>query len=223
MADKKLPERIRSGDRQPLVSGLVVGLTGGIASGKSTVAQMLKTRGAHIIDLDQIGHQLLRADSPVISRLIETFGVDILEENGDVSRTQLSEIVFANPTDRQQLDAIMHPRIHQISRQSARNLARADPDSVVVIDSPLLIESGGYRSVDCIVVVVSNQSQQVDRLIQRSKSQGRPLNPLQAKARIEAQMPIREKIAYADYVVHNDGTFSDLKDQVHQLWDVLKG
>ena len=99
---------------------------------------MLKTKGAHIIDLDQIGHQLLRVDSPVINRLIETFGVDILEESGDVSRTKLGEIVFANPTDRQQLDAIMHPRIHQISRQSARNLARADPDSVVVIDSPLL-------------------------------------------------------------------------------------
>ena len=223
MANKKLSIRIRPADRQPIVSGLVVGLTGGIASGKSTVAQMLKTKGAHIIDLDQIGHQLLRADSPVINRLIETFGGDILEESGDVSRTKLGEIVFANPTDRQQLDAIMHPRIHQISRQSARNLARADPDSVVVIDSPLLIESGGYRSVDYIVVVVSNQSQQVDRLIQRSKSQRRPLNQLQAKARIEAQMPVSEKIAYADYAVHNDGTLSDLKDQVHQLWDVLKG
>ena len=223
MANKKLSIRIRPADRQPIVSGLVVGLTGGIASGKSTVAQMLKTKGAHIIDLDQIGHQLLRVDSPVINRLIETFGVDILEESGDVSRTKLGEIVFANPTDRQQLDAIMHPRIHQISRQSARNLARADPDSVVVIDSPLLIESGGYRSVDYIVVVVSNQSQQVDRLIQRSKSQRRPLNQLQAKARIEAQMPVSEKIAYADYAVHNDGTLSDLKDQAHQLWVVLKG
>ena len=77
--------------------------------------------------------------------------------------------------------------------------------------------------MDYNVVVVSNQSQQVDRLIQRSKSQRRPLNQLQAKARIEAQMPVSEKIAYADYVVHNDGTLSDLKDQVHQLWVVLKG
>ena len=150
------------------LNGLIIGLTGGIACGKSTVTQLLQRKGADIIDLDQIGHELLKANSPVMKQLLKTFGPEVLDLSGDVNRTKLGKIVFSDPLARQQLNDIVHPEIHRISRQLAQSKVKNQADSIVVIESPLLIESGGYRSVDYVVLVSATPDQQIVRLMKRS-------------------------------------------------------
>ena len=203
------------------LNGLIIGLTGGIACGKSTVTQLLQRRGADIIDLDQIGHELLKANSPVMKQLLKTFGPEVLDLSGDVNRTKLGKIVFADPLARQQLNDIVHPEIHRISRQLAQSKVKNQADCIVVIESPLLIESGGYRSVDYIVLVSATPDQQIVRLMKRSLEQNKTMTQLDAEKRIAAQMSLKEKMAYADYIVDNQGDLTELGKQVDQLWLIL--
>ena len=203
------------------LNGLIIGLTGGIACGKSTVTQLLQRRGADIIDLDQIGHELLKANSPVMKQLLKTFGPEVLDLSGDVNRTKLGKIVFADPLARQQLNDIVHPEIHRISRQLAQSKVKNQADSIVVIESPLLIESGGYRSVDYVVMVSATPDQQIVRLMKRSLEQNKTMTQLDAEKRLAAQMSLKEKMAYADYIVDNQGDLTELGKQVDQLWLIL--
>ena len=203
------------------LNGLIIGLTGGIACGKSTVTQLLQRKGADIIDLDQIGHELLKANSPVMKQLLKTFGPEVLDLSGDVNRTKLGKIVFADPLARQQLNDIVHPEIHRISRQLAQSKVKNQADSIVVIESPLLIESGGYRSVDYVVMVSATPDQQIVRLMKRSLEQNKTMTQLDAEKRIAAQMSLKEKMAYADYIVDNQGDLTELGKQVDQLWLIL--
>ena len=203
------------------LNGLIIGLTGGIACGKSTVTQLLQRRGADIIDLDQIGHELLKANSPVMKQLLKTFGPEVLDLSGDVNRTKLGKIVFADPLARQQLNDIVHPEIHRISRQLAQSKVKNQADCIVVIESPLLIESGGYRSVDYVVLVSATPDQQIVRLMKRSLEQNKTMTQLDAEKRLAAQMSLKEKMAYADYIVDNQGDLTELGKQVDQLWLVL--
>ena len=203
------------------LNGLIIGLTGGIACGKSTVTQLLQRKGADIIDLDQIGHELLKANSPVMKQLLKTFGPEVLDLSGDVNRTKLGKIVFADPLARQQLNDIVHPEIHRISRQLAQSKVKNQSDSIVVIESPLLIESGGYRSVDYVVLVSATPDQQIVRLMKRSLEQNKIMTQLDAEKRIAAQMSLKEKMAYADYIVDNQGDLTELGKQVDQLWLIL--
>ena len=203
------------------LNGLIIGLTGGIACGKSTVTQLLQRRGADIIDLDQIGHELLKANSPVMKQLLKTFGPEVLDLSGDVNRTKLGKIVFADPLARQQLNDIVHPEIHRISRQLAQSKVKNQSDSIVVIESPLLIESGGYRSVDYVVLVSATPDQQIVRLMKRSLEQNKTMTQLDAEKRLAAQMSLKEKMAYADYIVDNQGDLTELGKQVDQLWLIL--
>ena len=203
------------------LNGLIIGLTGGIACGKSTVTQLLQRRGADIIDLDQIGHELLKANSPVMKQLLKTFGPEVLDLSGDVNRTKLGKIVFADPLARQQLNDIVHPEIHRISRQLAQSKVKNQADSIVVIESPLLIESGGYRSVDYVVLVSATPDQQIVRLMKRSLEQNKTMTQLDAEKRLAAQMSLKEKMAYADYIVDNQGDLTELGKQVDQLWLIL--
>ena len=203
------------------LNGLIIGLTGGIACGKSTVTQLLQRRGADIIDLDQIGHELLKANSPVMKQLLKTFGPEVLDLSGDVNRTKLGKIVFSDPLARQQLNDIVHPEIHRISRQLAQSKVKNQADSIIVIESPLLIESGGYRSVDYVVLVSATPDQQIVRLMKRSLEQNKTMTQLDAEKRIAAQMSLKEKMAYADYIVDNQGDLTELGKQVDQLWLIL--
>tara|TARA_A100001037_G_scaffold237452_1_gene216621 strand:+ start:315 stop:959 length:645 start_codon:yes stop_codon:yes gene_type:complete len=203
------------------LNGLIIGLTGGIACGKSTVTQLLQRKGADIIDLDQIGHELLKANSPVMKQLLKTFGPEVLDLSGDVNRTKLGKIVFADPLARQQLNDIVHPEIHRISRQLAQSKVKNQADSIVVIESPLLIESGGYRSVDYVVLVSATPDQQIVRLMKRSLEQNKTMTQLDAEKRLAAQMSLKEKMAYADYIVDNQGDLTELGKQVDQLWLIL--
>ncbi len=202
--------------------GIIVGITGGIACGKTTVSQLLADKGAIPINADEIGHQLLKADSPVINELTKTFGKNILDETGDVSRKELGAIVFNDKTAREQLNSILHPLIIQRSRSLAQQLVLEDPTCAVLLDAPLLIEAGAYESVDMIVVVTSSNETQIHRIIERSNEQNRPLTETEAQARIDSQMPVTEKVKYADVVIENEDSLEALKKQVDVLWNKLQ-
>ena len=199
--------------------GIIVGITGGIACGKTTVSELLAEKGAIPINADEIGHQLLKADSPVISELVDAFGQEILEESGDVSRKKLGAIVFKDKSARERLNTTLHPLIIQRSRTLARQLVMENPSCVVLLDAPLLIEAGAYNSVDLIVVVTASPETQLQRILERSQVQNRPLSETEAQARIDAQMPVKEKVKYADVVIENEGTLDELNKQVDALWE----
>ena len=199
--------------------GIIIGITGGIACGKTTVSELLAEKGAIPINADEIGHQLLKADSPVISELVDAFGQEILEESGDVSRKKLGAIVFNDKSALERLNTILHPLIIQRSRTLARQLVMENPSCVVLLDAPLLIEAGAYNSVDLIVVVTTSPETQLQRILERSQVQNRPLSETEAQARIDAQMPVAEKVKYADVVIENEGALDELNKQVDALWE----
>lgn len=202
--------------------GIIVGVTGGIASGKSTVSRLLADKGAFTINLDEIGHELLKRESPVMDELIGTFGSSILDASGDVSRQKLGAIVFNDAAARERLNAIMHPPIVQRSQSEARRLVAEDPHRIVAIDVPLLIEGGRQDWVDIIVVVTASPENQLQRLLARSMEQSRPLSRKEAEARISAQMPLSEKVKYAHVVIDNNGALEELSHQVDRLWVELR-
>ena len=202
--------------------GMIVGVTGGIASGKSTVSRLLAEKGAFTINLDEIGHELLKRGSPVMDELLEAFGPDILDGSGNVSRQKLGAIVFSDDAALNRLNTIMHPPIVQRSQSEARQLVSEDPNRVVVIDVPLLIEGGRQELVDVIVVVTTSPENQLQRLLDRSIEESRPLNHEEAQARISAQMPLSEKVKFAHFIIDNNGTLEELSHQVDQLWDELR-
>ena len=207
----------------PADRGIIIGITGGIACGKTTVSELLAAKGAIPINADEIGHQLLKADSPVINELTEAFGEDILDVSGDVSRKKLGAIVFADKAARARLNAILHPLIIKRSRARAKQIVTADPGAIVLLDAPLLIEAGAYDTVNLIVVVTASSETQLRRTLERSRAQGRTLTESEVQARIDAQMPLAEKINYADVVIENEGTLEELRKQVDELWEELHG
>ena len=203
---------------KPIVSdrGIIVGITGGIACGKSTVSKLLSKKGAIPINSDEIGHQLLKRGSPVMGALLEAFGSDILDKSGDISRQKLGAIVFNDKTARERLNAIMHPPIVQQSRSEANRLVAENANCVVLIDAPLLIEANSQDTVDVIVVVTASTQIQLQRLLDRS------LSPAEVQARIDSQMPLSEKVKYADFVVENDGTLEELEYKADELWHAIR-
>ncbi len=203
--------------------GKIIGITGGIACGKTTVSRLLAEKGAIPINADEIGHQLLKSDSPIIDELIETFGQEILDQSGDVSRKELGAIVFKDKVLLDQLNSIMHPLIIERSRSQARKLIEEDSSCVVLLDAPLLIEAGAHDSVDIIIVVTSSPHLQLNRIVERSHLENRPLTEAEAQSRIDSQLPLSEKVKYADVVIENTGSLEDLKCQVDQFWIDLMG
>lgn len=201
--------------------GIIVGITGGIACGKTKVSELLAEKGAIPINVDEIGHQLLKSDSPVIDELVDTFGPEILDQSGDVSRKKLGAIVFNDKSARERLNAMLHPLIIQRSRLRAQQLVNDDASCVVLLDAPLLIEAGAYDAVDLIVVVTTSVETQLQRILERSQQQNRPLTKADAQARIDSQMPLSEKVKYADVVIENEGSIEELQKQVESLLDKL--
>ena len=192
------------------------GLTGGIASGKSTVAAMFSELGARIIDADKISHEFLHSSSPVFPEIVSTFGSGILDRAGEIDRGRLGPMVFADPAKLQQLNAIVHPRIIQRVDERARECCAQDPAAVVFVDAALIYEtgiSGRYRKV---IVAWCRPAQQVERLIAKSG-----MTCEEAEQRIASQMPAEEKRRRADFVIDCSGSLEETRRQVEALYPHL--
>lgn len=182
----------------------IIGLTGGIGSGKSCIARRLKEHGLFVLDADRISRALTRCDG-VIARLALEFGDGILLPNGALDRKALSAIVFADKDKLLRLNEIMHPLVLNKIRLKTEAMLKNDPKRLIVWDVPLLIESGLYRESDIIWVVTASTKTRIDRL-----TIGRGMSPDAAKKRISAQLSDEERMARADIVITNDGTMDEL-------------
>jgi len=196
---------------------LLVGLTGGIASGKSLVARVFKDQGAHVIDADRIVHELLEPEQQAWKEVIGYFGRDILLQDEKIDRRKLGEIVFTDAEKRSWLNNCLHPRVFLAYTTQVKHLRERSPETIVVLDAALLIETGYDRNMDKTVVVYAERAQQIERLIARDK-----LSREQALARIASQMPLSEKRSHASYVIDNTGAREATKQQALDVFLKLK-
>jgi dephospho-CoA kinase len=196
---------------------LIVGLTGGIASGKSLVSRVLRDMGAHVIDADKIVHNLLSSGQDACREVSEHFGPDIRLPDGSVDRRKLGDIVFNHPEERAWLNQCIHPRVFQAYQMEVRHLRERQPDAIVVLDAALLIETGHHKKMDRLIVVYASPQDQVKRLMERDR-----FTLEQALARIASQMPLDEKRQYADHVIENTGTREETERQTREIFAKLK-
>lgn len=190
---------------------MIIGLTGSIASGKSTVSSMLKRKGYPIVDADEIARLVVEPGTPTIQAIREEFGQEVLKEDGSLNREKLGERIFSDQKDRDTLNAIIHPAIRaEMLHQKETHLA--DGANTVIMDIPLLFESKLQSFVDEIIVVSVSPETQKDRLIQRNK-----LTDKEAENRINSQLPMGFKEANADAVIDNNGTFEETETQLNSI------
>jgi len=193
----------------------VIGLTGGIASGKSSVARELAALGVEVIDADLIAREVVAKGTEGLAEVVAAFGSDSLSADGSLDRERLAARVFVDPEARKRLNAIVHPRIGQRSAERiAAALTTATP--YVVYEAPLLVETGAYRGLAALVVVSTSPDIQLARLLVRDQ-----LSESAAQARLAAQAPLDAKLAVADYVVTNDASQAELREQVAKLHRTL--
>ena len=203
--------------RQPLsmLLSMLVGLTGGIACGKTTVARLMTQKGALVVDADQVARDVVQPGSAGLLSVEKAFGHWVLTVDGFLDRPALSEHIFSHPQDRQVLEGILHPLIAEESQAQITNALQSNAP-LVVYDAALLFESGRAEAFRPIIVVSTSVDIQIQRLMERDE-----LTRNDAHKRIDAQMPVREKAQQADFVIHNDGSLSALQDAVNDLWKTL--
>ena len=193
---------------------LLVGLTGGIGSGKSTVARMLEERGAVVFDADLLAREAVEPGTPGHAAVIERFGADVLAPGGALDREALASIVFADPSARRDLEQIVHPEVRRLFAEGSE--AYRDTDRIVVFSAPLLVETGMHTAFEILVVVSATVVTQIERLMRQ-----RGMSEAAIRARIDAQAPLEDKAAVADFLVDNGGTIAELENQVERLWHDL--
>ena len=190
-----------------------VGLTGGIASGKSTVSAILAELGAVVIDADRIAREVVAPGTPGLARVVEVFGPDVLTPGGEMDRPKVGAIVFADPEKRQALEAIIWPLVAQRSQEL---VGAAAPGSVIVHDIPLLVETGQQDTFDAVIVVDVPPEVQVERMVR-----DRGMSVADAEARIAAQASREDRLKAATYVIENTGTREDLRHRVTEVFGEL--
>ena len=190
---------------------LLVGLTGGIGSGKSTVARMLEARGAVVFDADLLAREVVEPGTPGHAAVTERFGANVLAPGGELDREALASIVFADPAARRDLEAIVHPEVRR--RFAEGSEAYRDTDRVVVLSAPLLVETGMYSAFDVLVVVSASADAQIERLMR-----DRGMSEDSVRSRIDAQATPEARAEVADVMVENDGSVEELEARVERLW-----
>jgi dephospho-CoA kinase len=197
---------------------LIIGLTGGIVSGKSTVARMFKDLGAKIVDADKLGHKVILPQGAAWKRIIKIFGKDILQKDQTINRKKLGKIVFANQNLLKKLNKITHPEIIKLIKKEI-SLAKDDSKEekkILIIDAALIYETKIDRLMDKIIVVYLDEEEQLKRLIKRNN-----LSEKEALQKIKSQIPLKEKIEIADYVIDNSNSLDKTKEQVETIWQEI--
>jgi dephospho-CoA kinase len=197
---------------------LLVGLTGGIASGKSVVAARLAEHGAVVVDADQVAREVVEPGGVGLARIAAEFGPDVIAADGTLDRAALGAIVFRDPEKRQSLNAITHPAVRERSQQLFAAAAAADPDAIVVYDVPLLAESSRVDEFDVVVVVHASTETRIRRMVEL-----RGMSRDEALHRINSQATDTERLAIADVVIDADGSLDDTLAQADALWSGLRG
>lgn len=190
----------------------VIGLTGGIGSGKSTVSRYLAELGAVVLDADKVGHAAFQPDTEAWQEVVAAFGPQILTPGGEIDRKKLGEIVFNNPEAMSRLNQIMHPRMYDMVAKQIAEYRRQGVD-VMVIEAAILIEAGWTALVDEVWVAIASEA----TVIKRLKEQ-RQLDSAQTLARIRSQLSSEERVKHADVVINNDGNLDEMKSKVRELW-----
>ncbi len=195
---------------------MLLGLTGSIATGKSTVSAMLRQKGAYIIDADQVAREAAEPGSEGLKRIVAHFGEEMLDDEGNLDRTRLGAAIFKDPLKRKTLNQLLHPLIMQTMQFHTDAIKKRIQHAMIIWDVPLLIEENLTRYVEAVILVYVPREIQLKRLMKRNS-----LSEKEAMNRIEAQMDIEEKKKVADYIIDNSGTLSDTERQVDQLWNYL--
>ena len=194
-----------------------VGLTGGIATGKSVVSGIFRSLGAFIIDADVLAREIVKPGLPAWKAIVEAFGSKILLPDDNINRAKLGSIVFHDTAKRSILNSIMHPGILKEAAKLRKKIGEENPFAVVIFDAALLIESGAYAMVDLVILVYANENLQINRLMNRDG-----LTWDDAVERINAQMPVAEKKNYADYIIDTSSLKDDIEKQVRYVFEILK-
>jgi len=196
---------------------IVVGLTGSVGTGKSTVANFFRELGAYIIDWDELAREVVRPHSRAWKQIVGYFGKDILNEDLTINRQKLADVVFSDKEKVARLNQIVHPEVSKEDERITRQIERSDPNALIIKDIPLLFEMAQPPSVDKIIVVSASEETQLRRLREKG------ITGEDARRRMSAQLPLEQKIKCADFVIDNDGQLEDTKRQVAQIYFLLKG
>jgi dephospho-CoA kinase len=195
---------------------LLVGLTGGIATGKSTVSEMLRERGCVIIDADVLAREVVEPGEPALAAIASEFGGEVLQPDGRLDRKRLGALVFAEPAKRRRLEELTHPAIRERFARRLQELTDQGFAGIVFFDAPVMIESGNYRNMDRLVVVAASEETQLERLMARDG-----IDREAALQRIQSQMPLAEKFRLADHVIWNDGDRVATEGEVERVLAAL--
>jgi dephospho-CoA kinase len=195
---------------------LLVGLTGGIATGKSTVSEILRQLGGEIIDADRLARDVVEPEQPAWKQIVAEFGGGVVTAEGALDRKKLGAIVFADPERRKRLEAITHPAIRARFQARLDELAAQGFAGIVVFDAPVMIESGNYKNMDRLVVVVTDDATQAARLQERDGT-----DEAEGRRKIASQMPLAEKAKLADYVIDNSGDREATAAEVRRVFAAL--
>jgi len=193
-----------------------VGLTGGIASGKSTVSQIFKEAGAFVVDADQIAHDLLKKEGKGYRPVLDAFGTRVLDHLGEIDRKKLGNIVFRNPEKRAILNGMIHPFVFEIAEEECRRIIAAHPDAVIIFDAPLLIETKAHEKMDILLLVYVDRITQIARLCQRDG-----LSPSDAEDRLVIQIPLDKKVQFANEVIDNSRSAQEVRAEVIGIYEKL--
>lgn len=193
-----------------------VGLTGGIATGKSTVSRLFVECGAHLIDADVLAREAVAPGTAACREIAAVFGRDMLRQDGSADRERLGAVVFADPAKRARLEAIIHPYVFAEEERQCRAITEKDPQAIVLFDAALLIETGAHRRKDRVIVVTADEPTQLQRLMARNH-----LAEEEAHRRIRSQMPLADKVAVADYVIDGTLPLESLRADVRRIYDEL--
>ena len=196
---------------------LLVGLTGGMGSGKSLAASYFRELGAQMIDADRISRELVAPEKPAWKEIIEEFGSSVLNSDQTLNRKQVAAIVFNDESKRKKLEDIIHPRVIVEERRLYERYRQENSRVLAVIDAALLIESGNYKNVDAVIVVQCGREEQIRRVMERDGTARS-----EVEKRLDSQMTLEEKVSFGDYILRNGGTLESLKSQVGELYRNLR-
>jgi dephospho-CoA kinase len=208
---------------------LKVGLTGGIAAGKSAVGEMFVQLGARLVQADLISHSLMQPGKPVLDEVVRHFGQEILNPDGSLNRAKLAELAFAQGTDAEgkpksrvlELNAIVHPAVIRQQEEWMDEIGKQDPKSVAIVEAALILESGAAKRFDRLIVVTCTEEQRAIRFAARQKVDLETARK-EVQRRMAAQLPDEEKIKAADYVIDNSGALERTREQAQQIWQKLR-